>query len=157
DQDGARAALAEVAALLRAGEHEVLPHEIEERRSRIDVQRMLLAVDAQRDLHAVARTPAFAELTRRLGSPRRRAPESAARPLRGYPGGTSVTKAAHRMCLARLHRGLHMHDGRSRERVVLSEGAEALARAFLAGDWTAAGLVARGSAVVERRPRVLHR
>ena len=61
------------------------------------------------------------------------------------------------MCFARLHRGPHMHDGRSRGRVVLSEGAEALARAFLAGEWTEAGLLARGSAVFDRRPRRLRR
>jgi hypothetical protein len=50
-----------------------------------------------------------------------------------------------------------MHDRRSRERVVLTAGAEALARAFLAGDWSEAGLTASGSAVFDRRPRRLRR
>src|SRR5205085_12019405 len=50
DQDRAGAALPVVAGLLRAGQAESLAQEVEQGGPRVDLQRVLLAVDAQRDL-----------------------------------------------------------------------------------------------------------
>ena len=52
--DGAGAALAVVAALLRAGEVSSFAQAVEQRRARIDVKLVLLAVDPQRDWHRAA-------------------------------------------------------------------------------------------------------
>src|SRR5690348_2716037 len=55
DEHGARTALSVVAALLRAGEPEVLAQQVEQRGARVDRQRVLGAVDPERDgmdLHA---------------------------------------------------------------------------------------------------------
>ena len=57
EQDRAGAALAVVAALLRAGEAEVLAQEVEQRGARVDVEAVLLAVDAERDLGHAATLP----------------------------------------------------------------------------------------------------
>jgi len=46
DEDGAGAALAVIASLLRTGQAEVLAHEVEERRARIEVELVLVAVDS---------------------------------------------------------------------------------------------------------------
>jgi hypothetical protein len=51
EQDGAGATLPVVAALLRAGDREVLAQEVEQRGARVDGDPMLAAVDLERDLH----------------------------------------------------------------------------------------------------------
>jgi len=51
----ARTALAVIAALFRAGERDGLADAIEQRGARVDVQRVILAVDAQRDGHGALR------------------------------------------------------------------------------------------------------
>src|SRR6185503_8357296 len=48
-EDGAGAALAVVAALLRAGQAEPLAQQVEKGRARVELERVLLAVDAQAD------------------------------------------------------------------------------------------------------------
>ena len=50
DEDRAGAALAVVAALLGAGQAQVLAQRVEQRRARIDLQAVLLAIDRQRHL-----------------------------------------------------------------------------------------------------------
>ena len=59
DQDRARAALAVVAALLGAGEAEVLAQEVEQRGAGVDREPVLGAVDPERDLgvHGRQATP----------------------------------------------------------------------------------------------------
>ena len=49
EQHGAGAALAVVAALLRAGQAEVLAQQVEQGRAGVDLERVLLAVDGQGD------------------------------------------------------------------------------------------------------------
>src|SRR5437867_12774918 len=51
DEDGAGAALAEPASFLRAGEVQVLPQRIEQRRAWVEDLLMLAAIDAQRSRH----------------------------------------------------------------------------------------------------------
>ena len=50
EQDRAGAALAVVAALLRAGQPEVLAQQVQQRGARVDGEAVLLAVDVQGDL-----------------------------------------------------------------------------------------------------------
>ncbi|GLX21620.1 hypothetical protein Slala02_48570 [Streptomyces lavendulae subsp. lavendulae] len=50
DEDGARPALAVVAALLRAGEAEPLAQRVEQGRAVVQVERVPFAVDVERDL-----------------------------------------------------------------------------------------------------------
>src|SRR5262245_52521486 len=55
EQDSARAALALAATILRAGELQVLPQDIEQGSLRVAVNRSHLSVDSQRDRHCLAR------------------------------------------------------------------------------------------------------
>ena len=48
DEHCARAALAVVAALLRTRQAELLPEQVEERRARVELERVLVAVDVER-------------------------------------------------------------------------------------------------------------
>src|SRR5205823_4295259 len=57
EQDRAGAALAVVAALLRSRQPEVLPQQVEQRDARVEHQRVLRAVDPNRDLGELRHSP----------------------------------------------------------------------------------------------------
>jgi hypothetical protein len=56
DEDRARAALAVVAALLRAGQRQVLAQCVEQRRARVDVQRVVGTIDVEREVGVMDHT-----------------------------------------------------------------------------------------------------
>src|SRR5438093_5945599 len=102
-QDGAGAALPQLAALLGAGEVQVVAERVEQRRPRVERQRTLRAVDAEGELdvapwprklhHADSR----AAVTKNVGvplTPPRTPPRTMLARCRRNPGSTSLWKSA---------------------------------------------------------------